>query len=145
MGQPSFLQINPKPVRASPPSHPALGVEDELIGRNQEARMVLASWIGQSGFPPLAPLLVGEAGVGKNRLIYELARCTGKNLYVFQGHEDVTAEDLVCAVRFSDDPLRKMDYILSPLATAMARGGICFIDEIGKLRPRAAPPPGGGV
>jgi MoxR-like ATPase len=140
MGQPAFLQINGKIVQVSSPYQPALRAEEELIGRDQEARMVLASWIGQPGFPPLAPLLVGEAGVGKNRLIYELARCTGKDLYVFQGHEDVTAEDLVCAVRFSDDSRRKMDYILSPLATAMACGGICFVDEIGKLRPRALAP-----
>ena len=102
--------------------------------------MVLAAWMGQPSLPPLAPLLVGEPGVGKNRVVYELARCTQKPLFVMQGHEDITAEDLVCAVRFSDDPGRKMDYILSPLATAMQCGGICFIDEIGKLRPRALAP-----
>jgi MoxR-like ATPase len=140
MGQLEFLQINGKSVQASAPYRPALRANEEMVGRDSEARMVLAAWVGQPGFPPLAPLLVGEAGVGKNRLVYELARCTGKDLYVFQGHEDVTAEDLVCAVRFSDDPQRKMDYILSPLATAMARGGICFVDEIGKLRPRALAP-----
>jgi hypothetical protein len=32
---------------------------------------------------------------------------------MFLGQEDVTAEDLVCSVRFSDDPARKMDYTLS--------------------------------
>jgi len=140
MGQLEYLQINGKAVRASAPYRHVLRTDEELVGRDSEARMVLAAWVGQPGFPPLAPLLVGEAGVGKNRLIYELARCTGKDLYVFQGHEDVTAEDLVCAVRFSDDPHRKMDYILSPLATAMCRGAICFIDEIGKLRSRALAP-----
>ncbi len=102
--------------------------------------MVLAAWIAQPGFPRLSPLLVGDAGVGKNRLVYEIARYTGKELFILQGHEDVTAEDLICAVRFSDDPQRKMDYVLSPLATAMLRGGICFIDEIGKLRARALAP-----
>jgi len=89
---------------------------------------------------PLSPLLVGEPGVGKNRLVYELARVTRKELYIVQGHEDVTPEDLVCAARMSDDLERRVDYILSPLATAMLRGGICFLDEIGKLRPRALAP-----
>jgi len=28
-----------------------------------------------------------------------------------------------------------MDYVLSPLVTAMLEGAICFIDEIGKIRP----------
>jgi MoxR-like ATPase len=30
-----------------------------------------------------------------------------------------------------------MDYIVSPLVTAMKTGSICFIDEIAKIRPRA--------
>ncbi len=140
MDPPADIRINGKTVQVSRPYRPALRDGEELVGRDREARMILAAWIGQPGFPPLAPLLVGEAGVGKNRLVYELARCTGKELYLFQGHEDITAEDLACAVRFSDDPSRKMDYILSPLATAMCRGAICFIDEIGKLRSRALAP-----
>jgi hypothetical protein len=87
---------------------------------------------------PLSPLLVGEPGVGKNRIVYELAMLKSQPLYILQGHEDVTAEDMACLVRFSDKPgERKLDYILSPLATAMITGGICFIDEIGKIRPRA--------
>ena len=85
----------------------------------------------------MSPLLIGEPGVGKNRLIYELAQKTGQQLYIFQGHEDVTTEDLACSVRFSDHSNSVMDYMISPLVTAMNTGGICFIDEIGKIRPRA--------
>jgi MoxR-like ATPase len=66
-----------------------------------------------------------------------LSRRTKLDLYIFQGHDDVTAEDMACTVRFSDEPGRNMDYVISPLVTAMHRGGICFIDEIGKIRPRA--------
>jgi len=66
-----------------------------------------------------------------------MANRTGKDLYIFQGHEDVTAEDLACSVRFSDEPGHRMDYVVSPLVTAMMNGGICFIDEIAKIRPRA--------
>jgi MoxR-like ATPase len=75
--------------------------------------------------------------VGKNHLVYELARRTGKNLYIFQGHEDVTSEDLACTVRFADGPGNRMEYVASPLVTAMHLGDICFIDEIAKIRPRA--------
>ena len=84
--------------------------------------------------------MLGEPGLGKNRIVYECARLCAKELYICQGHEDITAEDLICAVRFSDDPRKKMDYIVSPLVTAMLRGGICFIDEIAKIRPRALAP-----
>lgn len=132
------MMVGAKSAEAFPPFAP---VNDaDLVGRDAEARLVLAAWICQPGFVPMAPLLVGAPGVGKNRLVYELARITAKPLYVLQGHDDVTPEDLVCAVRFSDDPSKKMDYVLSALATAMLKGGICFIDEIGKLRPRALAP-----
>lgn len=134
------IALNGKSVLASEPYRASLAANEPMIGRIGDARMVLAAWVAQPDFPPLSPLLVGEPGAGKNRLVYELARCTRKELYVLQGHEDVTPDDFVCAVRFSDDPAKKMDYVLSPLATAMLRGGICFIDEIGKIRARALAP-----
>jgi len=118
-------------------SQPYFARTQPMVGRDTELALLTASWIAGRNSLPLSPLLLGEPGVGKNRLIYEAARRTAKNLYIFQGHEDVTAEDLACAVRFSDDPGRKMDYVASPLVTAMHTGGICFIDEIAKIRPRA--------
>jgi MoxR-like ATPase len=137
MTQIAKLPLNGKIVRLQAPYRPGIGADEDMVGRDREARMVLAAWLGQPGTPPMAPLLVGEPGLGKNRLVYELARWTRKDLYVFQGTEDVTAGELACSVRMSDDPERKLDYTLSALATAMLRGGICFIDEIGKLRHRA--------
>jgi MoxR-like ATPase len=108
-----------------------------FVGRESELRLITAAWIASDYSLPLNPLLIGEPGVGKNRIIYELAQKTSRQLYLFQGHEDVTAEDLACSVRFSDNNNSVMDYMLSPLVTAMHNGGICFIDEIGKIRPRA--------
>lgn len=133
-----FLKINRKTVQVG---KPYLVGPTAMIGRVQELRKVLASWMrGHSGLP-LSPLLVSEPGIGKNRIIYEAARVCGKELFVFQGHEEVSSEDLTCSVRFSDDPGKRMDYILSPLASAMVRGNaVCFIDEIAKIRPRALAP-----
>ena len=108
-----------------------------LVGREAEINLILACWIDGSSTLPFTPLLIGPPGVGKNRIVYECAKICGKELYIFQGHEDVTAEDFACTVRFSDDPDRKVDYVLSSLTTAMIRGGLCLIDEIGKMRQRA--------
>jgi MoxR-like ATPase len=130
----NFIKFNDKVVKISQPYSAPLG---ELVGREEELRSILAAWIARPDTLPLSPLLLGEAGLGKNRVIYECARICRMELYIFLGHEDVSVEDLVCSVRFSDHPDRKMDYVLSPLATAMIRGGICLIDEIGKIRPRA--------
>lgn len=132
-----LVKINNKNVQLSEPYSAQIS---ELIGRENEIQKVLAAWIGSNAVLPLSPLLVGEAGIGKNRIVYECARMCSKELYINQGHEDVSAEDLICTVRFSDDPNKKMDYIVSPLVTAMVRGAVCFIDEIAKIRLRALAP-----
>jgi MoxR-like ATPase len=126
-----------KTVYQSEPFNPRKEFMGGFVGRTHEQRLITAAWIAGQNHLPMSPLLIGDPGVGKNRLVYEMARQTGQELYIFQGHEDVTAEDLACSVRFSDHSNTVMDYILSPLVTAMKRGGICFIDEIGKIRPRA--------
>lgn len=129
------IELGKKTVFLSRPYVPK--AMTDLIGREAEMKLVTAAWLTGPDHLPLSPLLLGEPGVGKNRIVYELAKKLNRGLYIFQGHEDVTAEDLACAVRFSDDESRRMDYVVSPLVTAMYTGGICFIDEIAKIRPRA--------
>lgn len=133
------IKINSKSVKLSQPYQAQV---HEMVGREEEVKTILVSWMAGNGRMPLSPLLLGEPGIGKNRTVYECTRLCGpdKELYILQGHEDVTAEDLLCAVRFSDDPERKMDYILSPLATAMVRGMIFFLDGVGKMRKRMLAP-----
>lgn len=121
-------------------SQPYLAPHSECVGREQEIRKIMAAWMDGCSALRLSPLLVGEPGLGKNRVVYEAARLLGRELYILQGHEDITPEDLICTVRFSDDPNRKMDYVAGPLATAMIRGGVAFLDEVGKIRPRALAP-----
>ena len=75
----------------------------QAVGRDHEMRLLTAAWMAGNGRLPLSPLLVGEPGTGKNALAYQSARRTRKQLYIFQGNEDVSVEDLACTVRFSDD------------------------------------------
>jgi MoxR-like ATPase len=131
------IEIGNKKVLVSSPYTPKEQYSQKFIGRESEMKLIIAAWLARKTSIPLSPLLVGKPGGGKNRLVYELAKRTSRKLYIFQGHEDVTAEDLACAVRFSDTDKNQMDYVASPLVTAMINGGICFIDEIGKIRPRA--------
>ncbi|EGV16148.1 ATPase associated with various cellular activities AAA_5 [Thiocapsa marina 5811] len=136
----SSIELGGKHVFLSPSYDAGARHAGDLIGHEDVLRTVLAAWQQQPGMPPMAPLLVGPPGVGKNHIVYELARITGKRLWILQGHEDVTADDISCAVRSSDDPTRKFDYILASPATAMHEGGIVLFDEIGKMRPRALAP-----
>lgn len=131
------IQLNNKLVWPSEPYTPNPTMMPAFVGREKEMELIMASWIAGPHTLPLSPVLVGEPGVGKNRIVYELARFTNRDLYLFQGHEDITAEDLACTVRFSDDTANLMEYVLSPLVCAMLNGGIFFLDEIGKIRPRA--------
>jgi MoxR-like ATPase len=137
MNYTNTMVIGQKTALTGYPYIPKVDLHSDIVDRMSEMRDITAAWMAGPNTLPMSPLLLGAPGVGKNRIVYELARMTGKDLFIFQGHEDVTAEDLACAVRFSDDPGKKMDYVLSPLVTAMATGQICFIDEIAKIRPRA--------
>ena len=88
----SIILNSSEKVLASEPYRPRGNTD--FVGRLHEIKTVTAAWIGGGAQPPLSPLLVGEPGVGKNRLVYELSRRVGLDLYIFQGHEDVTAEDM---------------------------------------------------
>ena len=123
-------------VYKSEPFDPVSSYFSSFIGRRNELRLITASWISGAHKMPLNPILIGVPGIGKNRLVYEIAKKTSHKLFIFQGHEDVTAEELCVSVRFGKTS-NTVDYILSPLSTAMIEGGICLLDEIGKCRPKA--------
>jgi MoxR-like ATPase len=105
-----------------------------FVGRSDLIANCQAAWFGHVG-NPLHFRLVGPPGVGKNELVYELARIRQQPLHVIQGHEELFPEDLACTARIADG--QRIEYIGSPLLAAMLRGGICFFDEIGKAPSRA--------
>jgi MoxR-like ATPase len=137
--QDRFIQINDKKVQLSLPYK---APDSPLIGRETELKHLISSFMRISDFSvtPSPPLLLGEPGVGKNKLVYALAKMFHQDLYIFQGTEDITGEDLIFTTRISDDSEKKIDYILSPLTTAMVRGAICYLDELGKIRHKALSP-----
>jgi hypothetical protein len=55
-------------------SQPYRAAASPLIGREIEQQFIAVSWLASKHGPPLAPLLVGPPGVGKNHIIYEMAR-----------------------------------------------------------------------
>ncbi len=132
-----LITVGGKQLQLSRPYEPAPGSTVDLIGRDEALRMITAAWMDPVEAQPFAPLLVGPPGVGKNEIAYEMARLQGKKLYILQGHDEVGVDDLACGCRVSDDVQKQVDYIASPLVSAMHEGEICFIDEIAKIRPRA--------
>jgi hypothetical protein len=124
---------------------------NQFIGRKQEIDLCLAAWnLRPDGSPllsqnvsPLHFRLEGRPGVGKNEIVYELARQLKRPLYVIQGHEELTPEDL--SLMLVPDPsgtFRDAALMLraSPLATAIMVGGLFFFDEINRVPDRSLSP-----
>jgi hypothetical protein len=125
----------------------AWDVED-LPATEKGPRSKLAS---PPGSEPLNFRLEGEPGMGKNELVYQLARDLEMDLYVVQGHEELTPEDLALVIvpdgdqrhgGNGDAPRRDLPLVVraSPLATALLKGGLLFFDEINRAPERSLSP-----
>lgn len=123
-----------------------------FVGRAEELQMCRIAWgVDPDGSRLLpmrsAPLhfrLEGPPGLGKNEIVYKLARDLGIPLYIMQGHEEFTPEDL--SLLLTPDPQADYGQVApltlraSPLATALRTGGLFFFDEINRVPERALSP-----
>jgi len=130
--------LNGKTVYLKEPFKPAADAENAFVGRHEELRLILTSWIARPGKPAFAPVLVGKPGVGKTQLAYAAARLAERELYVFNGSYDVPGQDLAATFTTGDgSDSSNIRYLLSALSTAMVRGGVFFCDELGELHETA--------
>lgn len=127
-----------KTVIFKQPYQPPADSDDLFVGREEELKLILTSWIARPGKPAFAPVLIGKPGVGKTHLAYTAARLAERELYVFNGSYDVPGQDLAATFTTGDgsDP-SEIRYLLSALATAMIRGGVFLLDELGELHESA--------
>jgi MoxR-like ATPase len=119
--------------------------EDTFVGRVAELRLCRAAWgLNREGTEfrngaatPMHFRLEGEPGVGKNAIVYEMAITLNRPLYIVQGHEDLTPEDL--AVALVPTNRREMPFVLraGPVASAIYCGGLVFFDEINRVPQKA--------
>ena len=134
---PEKIVVGKKLVWPRKPYLPNADMMVEFVAQEEVLKMVAAAWLSGAYSQPLSPLLVGPPGCGKNRLVYEMAQRMGLDLYVCQGYENITAEELACSLVVADEGHGRIEYLLSAPATALLKGGICFIDEIGKFPGKA--------
>lgn len=119
--------------------------QDTFVGRDAELRLCRAAWglnregteFRNDGVTPMHFRLQGEPGVGKNAIVYQTAITLNRPLYMVQGHEDLTPEDLAIALVPTDR--KEMPFVLraGPLASAIYRGGLVFFDEINRVPQKA--------
>src|SRR5262249_31075992 len=127
-----------------------------IVGREEELAMSRAAWGLDAQYRPLGALQKGESrplhfrlegppGVGKNAIVYEMARRvaaeSGTELYMMSGTEEMTPEDLtLLIVPHAGGNGNNFVLRASPLATAIRKGGIFFFDEINRVPERALSP-----
>jgi MoxR-like ATPase len=98
------------------------------VGRQELMDQMLAAWlvVGPEDLP-LNPRLIGKPGVGKTTLAYAAGRRLGRNVYLFQATMDTRPEDLLVTPVVSGQG--KIQYMASPIVTAMLSGGVAVLDE----------------
>jgi hypothetical protein len=123
-----------------------------FVGRETELLLCRVAWgisddgtrLVDSDVPPLHFRLQGAPGLGKNEIVYEIAGALNIPLYIIQGHEEITPEDL--ALLLTPDPANSYGGSIplllraSPLATALYEGALFFFDEINRVPERALSP-----
>jgi len=83
------------------------------------------------------PIIFGPPGVGKTELILQAAIMYGNNasLWVFQGHADISPEQIVFGQRLLPPNSENQigETFLSAISSAIVEGGWCLVDELGKI------------
>jgi MoxR-like ATPase len=106
------------------------------VGQQECWKQLLAAWmVVEPDDIPMNPRLVGKPGVGKTTLAYAAGKFLGKEVYIFQATMDTRPEDLLITPVISPDA--KIQYVASPLVTAMIRGGVCVLDEGNRMSEKA--------
>ena len=108
-------------------SHPA-ELPLAWVGQQELMDQMMAAWlvVGQ-GDIPLNPRLVGKPGVGKTTLAYAAGKRLGREVYLLQATMDTRPEDLLVTPVVSDQG--RIQYMASPVVTAMIQGGVLVLDE----------------
>ena len=118
----------------------ALAHCDELnlrwIGQPDMLYQLLACWhVEQDNDYPLNPRLTGKPGVGKTTLAYTAASMLNRPVYLFQATMDTRPEDLIITPVIGEG--NSINYVASPLVSAMIKGGVCIIDEGNRMSEKA--------
>ena len=108
-------------------SHPA-ELPLTWVGQQDLMDQMMAAWLVlEEGDLPLNPRLIGKPGVGKTTLAYAAGKRLGRDVYLFQATMDTRPEDLLVTPVISGQG--QVQYMASPVVTAMIRGGVLVLDE----------------
>jgi len=119
-----FVQIEGINLRLAHPDQLTM----RWVGQDILIKQLLACWLVLDEKDiPLNPRLIGKPGVGKTTLAYAAGQAIKRDVYIFQATMDTRPEDLLITPVISAK--NEIQYVASPLVTAMIRGGVAVLDE----------------
>lgn len=112
----------------------------QWVGHKDIVNQLKASWhCATDADRPMSPRIIGKPGMGKTVLAYAAGKALGLPVYFFQATSDTHPNDVLVTpvvVETGKDSSR-VDYVASPLVTAMIVGGVCVFDEGNRMQEKA--------
>ena len=136
VGELSYVTLSGLRIRLSAPYE----LKFPWVGARKVLNQLKAAWYrGHEDDRPMSPRLVGKPGVGKTVLAYAAGRSMELPIYFFQATSDTQPNDVLInpiVIETGKDSSR-VEYVASPLVSAMIVGGICVFDEGNRMQEKA--------
>lgn len=131
-----YADLNGIRIRLSRP----LELEFNWIGNKKVFNQLRASWYSvNSADVPMCPRLIGKPGVGKTALAYSVGKSLGFPVYFFQATSDTKPNDVLInpVILETGKDQARVEYVASPLVSAMIIGGAIVFDEGNRMQEKA--------
>ncbi len=108
----------------------------DWIGQEDVMHQLIAAWLKISEADmSMHPRLIGKPGVGKTTLAVAASKKLKRSYYIMQATSDTRPEDLIITPVLGEN--NRLQYVASPLVSAMITGGVCILDEGNRMSERS--------
>ena len=135
-GELPFVMVDGVRVRLAMP----MVLDFDWIGNREPVHQLMAAWHkSDQDDVAMSPRLIGKPGVGKTALGYSVGKMLNLPVYFFQATSDTNPGDVLInpVVVEGENGESHVEYVASPLVTAMIVGGICVFDEGNRMQEKA--------